>query len=74
LWRITDLTYGIFLLVTIDNNRTVVPTELISNLISQFDGSIKLQSSDLLMSGDHVCVVNGSFANFIAQVENILPE
>ena len=51
-----------------------MPTELISNLISQFDGSIKLQSSDLLMSGDHVCVVNGSFANFIAQVENILPE
>ena len=49
-----------------------VPSELILNLKHRCDFNDKLLLNDKIQIGDKIKISNGPFANFIAEVENIM--
>ena len=73
-WRKVNSTYGITRLVSFGNNPTVIPPDLVSQLMLRCDARGKLLSQRTLKPGDRVTLTKGPFANFLAEVENIAPD
>ena len=71
LWRTVNSTYGITRLVSFGKEPTVVPLDLVSQLMLRCDAKGKLLPPKLLKPGDHVTLTQGPFANFVAEVEKI---
>lgn len=70
-WRKVNSTYGIKGLVSFNKTPTVVPQDLINQLMQRCDIKTKLQPAKFLKNGDNVTLINGPFVNFVAKVENI---
>jgi transcriptional antiterminator RfaH len=73
-WRTVNSTYGITRLVSFGKEPTAVPLVLVSQLMLRCDPSGKLLQPKLLKPGDQVALTKGPFANFVAEVEKILPD
>jgi transcriptional antiterminator RfaH len=74
LWRMVNSTYGITRLVGFGKEPTVVPLNLVSQLMLRCDSNGKLLPPKVLMPGDQVTLTKGPFANFVAEVEQIAPD
>lgn len=74
LWRMVNSTYGITRLVSFSKEPTVVPLNLVSQLMLRCDSNGKLLPSKVLKTGDQVTLTKGPFANFVAEVEQIAPD
>ncbi|MDB9814571.1 transcriptional activator RfaH, partial [Amylibacter sp.] len=57
--------------VSFNKTPTVVPQDLINQLMQRCDIKTKLQPAKFLKNGDNVTLINGPFVNFVAKVENI---
>ena len=68
-WHKINNTYGVSRLVTFNAKLKSIPTTFIDNLMKRYDLSGKLLPMEILKKGDHVKVLKGPFANFIATVE-----
>lgn len=73
-WRAVNSTYGITRLVSLGNEPTPVPLDLVSQLMLRCDREGKLLPPRLLKPGDEVTVTKGPFAEFVAEVEKIAPD
>jgi transcriptional antiterminator RfaH len=68
-WHKINSTYGVSRLITFNSILKSIPTIFVNNLMKQYDLSGKLTPIQKLKKGDHVTVLKGPFANFIATVE-----
>jgi transcriptional antiterminator RfaH len=68
-WHKINNTYGVSRLVTFNSVLKSIPSIFIDNLMMRYDTSGKLLPIKKLKKGDHVKVLKGPFANFIATVE-----
>jgi transcriptional antiterminator RfaH len=68
-WHRINNTYGVSRLVTFNSILQSIPNTFINNLMLRCDLSAKLLSSKKFKKGDQVKILNGPFANFIANVE-----
>lgn len=74
-WSRVNNTYGVSRLVTFGNNETVsLPQELIEGLKARCGEGECLLSKDKLNIGDHVRIISGPFADYVATVETISSE
>lgn len=73
-WRAVNSTYGITRLVSFGKEPSVVPLDLVSQLMLRCDATGKLLPPKLLKPGDQVTLTKGPFANFVAEVESIAPD
>ncbi|MGE3643996.1 MAG: transcription termination/antitermination protein NusG [Beijerinckiaceae bacterium] len=74
LWRAVNSTFGITRLVGHGNEPTAVPSDLVLQLRLRCDANGKLLPPNLLKPGDRVILSTGPFANFVAKVEQSLPD
>jgi transcriptional antiterminator RfaH len=73
-WRAINGTYGVSKLVTFGESVPApVPSDLINGLMERCDMEGRLLPPQALNIGDHVHVLSGPFAQFIATVEQIAP-
>jgi len=73
-WRAINSTYGINRLVALENaHPTEVPSILMSALRARTDPEGHLQAPDDLVAGKRVRIVDGPFANHIAEIESVVP-
>lgn len=70
-WRSVNSTYGVTRLVSFGNEPTVVPPDLVAQLMQRCDENGRLLPPKRLQTGDKVTVTKGPFADFVAEVENI---
>ena len=70
-WRRINGTLGVSKLVSFNSTLKALPLQLVSNLMQRCDTEGKLLPAKTLSSGDHVEVLTGPFANFVATVERI---
>ena len=68
-WHKINNTYGVSRLITFDSILKSIPTTFVDSLMMRYDLSGKLLPIQKLKKGDHVTVLKGPFANFIATVE-----
>ena len=68
-WHKINNTYGVSRLITFNSILKSIPTILVDHLMKRYDLSGKLIPIQKLKKGDHVTVLKGPFANFIATVE-----
>ena len=68
-WHKINSTYGVSRLITFNSILKSIPTILVNHLMKRYDSSGKLLPMQKLKKGDHVTVLKGPFANFIATVE-----
>ena len=68
-WHKINNTYGVSRLVTFNSSLKSLPTTVVDNLKARYDLSGKLLPIEKLKKGDHVTVLKGPFADFIATVE-----
>ena len=68
-WHKINNTYGVSRLITFNSTLKSIPTSFIENLMKRYDLSGKLLPVKKFKKGDHVTLLNGPFANFIANVE-----
>lgn len=68
-WHKINNTYGVSRLITFNSILKSIPTTFIESLMMRYDLSGKLQPVKKLKKGDHVTILKGPFANFIATVE-----
>jgi transcriptional antiterminator RfaH len=68
-WNKINSTYGVSRLITFNSNLKSIPTIFVDQLKKRYDLSGKLIPIKKLKQGDHVTVLKGPFANFIATVE-----
>ena len=68
-WHKINSTYGVSRLITFNSILKSIPTAFVDNLMKRYDSSGKLLPIKKLKKGDHVTVLKGPFANFIATVE-----
>ena len=68
-WHKINSTYGVSRLITFNSILKSIPTSFVDNLMKRYDLSGKLLPIQKLKKGDHVTVLKGPFANFIATVE-----
>jgi len=68
-WHKINNTYGVSRLITFNSILSSIPATFIHNLMNRSDLSGKLLPIKKLNKGDHVKILNGPFANFIATVE-----
>ena len=73
-WRAINSTYGITRLVSLGQEPTPVPLDLVSQLMLRCDASGKLLPPRLLKPGDQVTLTAGPFTDFVATIETIAPE
>lgn len=73
-WRAVNSTYGITRLVSLGKEPTVVPLDLVSQLMLRCDSEGKLLPPKLLKAGDQVILTNGPFADFVVTIEDIAPD
>lgn len=70
-WRKINSTFGVNRLVTFNNKLKEVPKKLIYELMDRCDSSGNLLPLELFKKGDQVKLLNGPFANFIANIETL---
>jgi len=68
-WHKINNSYGVSRLITFDSNLKSIPTSFVDHLMKRYDLSGKLLPIEKLKKGDHVTVLKGPFANFMATVE-----
>ena len=68
-WHRINNTYGVSRLITFNSILKSIPTTFVDSLMMQYDLSGKLLPIKKLKKDDHVKVLKGPFANFIATVE-----
>ena len=68
-WHKINNTYGVSRLITFNSILKSIPTTFVDHLKKRYDLSGKLIPVKKLKKGDHVTVLKGPFANFIATVE-----
>jgi transcriptional antiterminator RfaH len=68
-WHKINNTYGVSRLITFNTTLKSIPTSFVDGLMKRYDLSGKLLPIKKLKKGDHVMVLKGPFANFIATVE-----
>ena len=68
-WHKINNTYGVSRLITFNSILKSIPTTFVDNLMKRYYLSGKLIPVEKLKKGDHVTVLKGPFANFIATVE-----
>ena len=68
-WHKINNTYGVSHLITFNSILKSIPTIFVDHLMKRYDLSGKLIPIQKLKKGDHVTVLKGPFANFIATVE-----
>jgi transcriptional antiterminator RfaH len=68
-WHKINNTYGVSRLINFNSILKSIPTPFIDSLMMRYDLSGKLMPIKKLKKGDHVTVLKGPFANFIATVE-----
>ena len=68
-WHKINNTYGVSRLITFSYILKSIPNTFINNFMKRYDLSGKLLPVKKLKKGDHVTVLKGPFANFIATVE-----
>ena len=68
-WHKINNTYGVSRLITFNSSLKSIPTTFIDSLIKRYNPTGKLIPIKKLKKGDHVTVLKGPFANFIATVE-----
>ena len=68
-WHKINNTYGVSRLITFNSILKSIPTIFVDHLMKRYDLSGKLIPIQKLKKGDHVTVLKGPFANFIATVE-----
>ena len=68
-WHKINSTYGVSRLITFNSILKSIPTIFVDHLMKRYDLSGKLIPTQKLKKGDHVTVLKGPFANFIATVE-----
>ena len=68
-WHKINSTYGVSRLITFNSILKSIPTIFVDHLMKRYDLSGKLIPIKKLKKGDHVTVLKGPFANFIATVE-----
>jgi len=68
-WHKINSTYGVSRLITFNSTLKSIPTNIVDSLMKRYDSSGKLLPIKKLKKGDHVTVLKGPFANFIATVE-----
>jgi len=68
-WHKINNTYGVSRLITFNSILKSIPTTFVESLMMRYDLSGKLQPVKKLKKGDHVTILKGPFANFIATVE-----
>ena len=68
-WHRINNTYGVSRLITFNSILKSIPTIFVDHLMKRYDLSGKLIPIQKLKKGDHVTVLKGPFANFIATVE-----
>ena len=68
-WHKINNTYGVSRLITSNSTLKSIPTTFVDGLMKRYDLSGKLLPIQKLKKGDHVTVLKGPFANFIATVE-----
>jgi len=68
-WHKINSTYGVSRLITFNSILKPIPTIFVDHLMKRYDLSGKLLPIQKLKKGDHVTVLKGPFANFIATVE-----
>jgi transcriptional antiterminator RfaH len=68
-WHKINSTYGVSRLITFNTILKPIPTSFVDHLMKRYDSSGKLIPIQKLKKGDHVTVLQGPFANFIATVE-----
>jgi transcriptional antiterminator RfaH len=68
-WHKINNTYGVSHLITFNSILKSIPTTFVDSLMMRYDLSGKLLPIKKLNKGDHVTVLKGPFANFIATVE-----
>jgi len=73
-WRAINATYGITRLVSLGNEPTPVPLDLVSQLMLRCDASGKLLPPRILKPGDQVTLSKGPFSDFVATIETIAPD
>jgi len=72
-WRAINSTYGITRLVSLGQEPTPVPLDLVSQLMLRCDASGQLLPPRLLHPGDQVTLTKGPFTDFVATIETIAP-
>lgn len=70
-WRAINSTLGVSRLVSFDGTPKSMPRELMASLMQRCDEAGKLLPPKTLNAGDHVDVLSGPFATFVATVEEI---
>jgi len=73
-WRSVNSTYGVTRLVSFGKEPASVPNDLVAQLMQRCDVSGKLLPPQLLKPGDHVRMMTGPFANFVASIEVTAPD
>ncbi|MDA8913599.1 transcriptional activator RfaH [Amylibacter sp.] len=68
-WHKINSTYGVSRLITFNSQLKSIPTSFVDHLMKRYDLSGKLIPIKKLKKGDHVTLLKGPFANFIATVE-----
>ena len=68
-WHKINSTYGVSRIITFNSILKSIPTSFVDSLMMRYDLSGKLLPIKKLKKGDHVTVLKGPFANFIATVE-----
>jgi transcriptional antiterminator RfaH len=68
-WHKINSTYGVSRLITFNSILKSIPTTFVDSLMMRYDLPGKLLPIKKLKKGDHVTVLKGPFANFIATVE-----
>lgn len=74
LWRTVNSTYGVTRLVSLGKEPTTVPVDLVSQLMLRCDSTGRLLPRKLPKPGDQVTLTKGPFADFVAEVEMIVPD
>ena len=73
-WRAINSTYGINRLVALQyGHPTEVPSDLMSALRARTDPKGHLQAPDNLVAGKQVRIIDGPFAQHIAEIETVVP-
>ena len=68
-WHKINNTYGVSHLITFNSTLKSIPTTLVEGLMKRYDLSGKLLPIQKLKKGDQVKILEGPFANFIANIE-----
>jgi transcriptional antiterminator RfaH len=70
-WRAVNSTYGVTRLVSLGQEPTPVPCDLVSQLMLRCDREGKLLLPKLLIPGDDVIITKGPFADFFATIDRV---